>query len=301
MATIKENIDANIESRIDAKESMYSVSKEDVTESMRDLLKYLGATPANEDLFYDRGLFVYTLSPMAVYVSKQQNVSGDVTDQANWLKITSEGLPYLVSGTDVVVTVVPYQPSNYYVPYSIDLAEDTGKLIDLRLSGIAATNTAQLAYTIALTTAGSVNGSSVMIKTDTKGVGMHLLTIDGTYSERLASGGTYIFTKTTDVDDADGYIITKIAQEGIKTITASPMLVSPGKFLASSGGIFQLPLAAGIGGEVVELIFINTNPSPNTIGNSGSDTLVNIGGLGYLNVPSMKFTSDGIDKWYYTI
>jgi len=249
----------------------------------------------NTDLTYNIGLIVYTASPFAVYVCKVDGATGDVTNQANWLKIAGSGLPYLVADTEVDVNVVAYQTSNYYVPKAIVLAEKTGTFFDLRLSGIAATNISQLAYAITISTVGSIEGSSIFIKTDNKGVGMSTLVVDGTYNERLEAGALYMFTRTTDGEDLDGYILTKIASSGMRRATTTPYLLSTGKYLID-GTTTRLPLALGLEGEEVELILATSGTL--TILLSGSDTLENIGGL-TINRPTNRFISDGISKWYY--
>jgi hypothetical protein len=302
MATIKEGFDNTVDQSIAQKTADYSIAKTDVSNRLLELADLLGATLANADLFYSQGWFAYTLSPFALYCAKQDNVSGDVTVGTNWMLIgsSSTGGGNLVSSTDIIVTVVPYQPSDFYVPYGIDLSVDSGKLISLRLSGVAGTNTSQLAYAVEIDTSGANDGDSVIIQLDNKGIGMSTLSIDGTYNERLCAGGIYLFTKTTDTDDVDGYVLNKIGQSGIRAVTSTPIKVSPGKYLAASGGTFIMPLAAGLEGEEVAIICSATGVSGNSILLSGSDTLVNIGGLGFQNIPLMRLTSDGVSKWYYT-
>lgn len=170
------------------------------------------------------------------------------------------------------------------------------RFFDLRLSGIAATNTSQLAYAITISTVGSIEGSSIFIKTDNKGVGMSTLVVDGTYNERLEAGALYMFTRTTDTEDLDGYILTKIASSGMRKITSTPILLSTGKYLIDGGITSALPLALGLEGEVVELVLATSGTFTPLL--SGSDTLENVGGL-TINRPINKFISDGISKWYY--
>ena len=63
------------------------------------------------------------------------------------------------------------------------------------------------------------------------------------------------------------------------------------------GGAIRLPLALGLGGESVDLLLASAGSFvPNL---SGSDTIVNVGSLEYTR-PLMKYTSDGINKWYYS-
>jgi len=258
----------------------------------------------NTDLTYNIGLIVYTASPFAVYVCKVDGATGDVTNQANWLKIAGSGLPYLVADTEVYLAVVGYQTSNYYISGQdfppINLALKAGTLFDLRIEDTSnSTNTVQVAYAIEIDTNGSIEGTSIIIKLDNKGVGMATLLVDGTYSERLAFGSTYLFTKTTDVNDIDGYILTKIGSSGIRAILGNSGIASPGKYIAPPNSSIILPLAIGLGGE--ECIFIREFVGlPFTVYPSGSDTIVNTDGLLY-DRSLMKFTSDGINKWYYTV
>lgn len=292
---IKEAEIATINAAIAEKTDIYSVSTADMADRFKELVALLGAILVNPDLTYNIGLFVYTESPYAIYACKVDGADGDVSNQANWLKIAGSGLPYLVADTEVDVNVVAYQTSNYYVPKAIVLAEKAGTFFDLRLSGIAATNISQLAYAITISTVGSIEGSSIFIKTDNKGVGMSTLVVDGTYNERLEAGALYMFTRTTDTEDLDGYILTKIASSGMRKITSTPILLSTGKYLIDGGITSTLPLALGLEGEVVELVLTSGTFTPLL---SGSDTLENVGGL-TINRPINKFISDGISKWYY--
>lgn len=295
--SIKESAIANINTAIADKTEILSVTTADVADRLKELVALLGAILVNVDLTYNVGLVVYTASPFAVYVCKVDGSSGDVSNQTNWLKIAGNGLPYLVADTEVYDTTVAYQAGNYYVPLAINLASKAGTFFALRLNGIAATNITQIAYALTIDTTGSIEGSSVIIQLDNKGVGMATLVIDGTYNERLAFGSTYLFTKTTDSDDADGYILTKIASSGIRTMTSGPFTASPGKYLLGGGNAIVLPLAAGLQGEEVEVIL----SSAGTLGvtQTGGDTLGNIGSLAF-TLPRMRFISDGVSKWYFT-
>jgi len=292
---IKEAEIATINAAIANKTDLMSVTTADIADRFKELVALLGAILVNPDLTYNIGLIVYTATPFSVYVCKVDGAGGDVSNQTNWLKIAGSGLPYLVADTEVDVNVVAYQTSNYYVPKAIVLAEKTGTFFDLRLSGIAATNISQLAYAITISTVGSIEGSSIFIKTDNKGVGMSTLVVDGTYNERLEAGALYMFTRTTDGEDLDGYILTKIASSGMRRATTTPYLLSTGKYLID-GTTTRLPLALGLEGEEVELILATSGTL--TILLSGSDTLENIGGL-TINRPTNRFISDGISKWYY--
>lgn len=293
---IKESEKATVASRITDKTVDYAIAKQDVGTTFDEIIDLLGAVLVNPDLTYPIGFIVYTASPYAIYVCKVNDSTGVVTNQTNWLKIAGSGLPYLVADTEVDVNVVAYQPSNYYIPKAIVLSEKAGTFFDLRLSGIAATNTSQLAYAITISTTGSIEGSSIFIKTDNKGVGMSTLVVDGTYNERLESGALYMFTKTTDSDDLDGYILTKISSGGMRFITTPPILLSTGKYLINGGTTSTLPLALGLEGESVELVLATAGTFTPLL--SGSDTLENIGGL-TINRPINRFISDGISKWYY--
>lgn len=293
---IKEAEIATIDAAIADKTDIYSVTTADIADRFKEIVALLGAILVNPDLTYNAGLFVYTTSPYAIYACKVDGANGDVTNQTNWLKIAGSGLPYLVADTEVDVNVVAYQTSNYYVPKAIVLAEKAGTFFDLRLSGIAATNISQLAYAITISTVGSIEGSSIFIKTDNKGVGMSTLVVDGTYNERLEAGALYMFTRTTDTEDLDGYILTKIASSGMRKITSTPILLSTGKYLIDGGITSTLPLALGLEGEVVELVLATSGTFTPLL--SGSDTLENVGGL-TINRPTNRFISDGISKWYY--
>lgn len=293
---IKESEKATIASRITDKTVDYAIAKQDVGTTFDEIVDLLGAVLVNPDLTYPIGFIVYTASPYAIYVCKVNDSDGVVTNQTNWLKIAGSGLPYLIADTEVDVNVVAYQPSNYYIPKAIVLSEKAGTFFDLRLSGIAATNTSQLAYAITISTTGSIEGSSIFIKTDNKGVGMSTLVVDGTYNERLESGALYMFTKTTDSDDLDGYILIKISSGGMRFITTPPILLSTGKYLINGDTSSTLPLALGLEGESVEIVLATAGTFTPLL--SGSDTLENIGGL-TINRPINRFISDGISKWYY--
>lgn len=293
---LKEAEIANIDAAIADKTDIYSVTTADVANRFKELVALLGAILVNPDLTYNVGLIVYTTSPFAIYVCKVDGATGVVSNQTNWLKIAGSGLPYLVADTEVDVNVVAYQSSNYYIPKAIILADKAGTFFDLRLSGIAATNTSQLAYAITISTTGSIEGSSIFIKTDNKGVGMSTLVVDGTYNERLEAGALYMFTKTTDGEDLDGYILTKICSSGMRRITINSVLLSTGKSLVDGTANYTLPLALGLEGEEVELVLATSGTL--TISLSGGDTLENIGGL-TINRPINRFISDGISKWYY--
>jgi len=293
---IKEAEISNINSAIANKTDIYSVTTEDVADRFKEIVALLGAILVNPDLTYNIGLIVYTASPFSVYVCKVNGANGVVSNQANWLKIAGSGLPYLVADTEVEVNVVAYQPDDYYVPKAIVLPEKAGTFFDLRLSGIAATNFSQLAYAISINTTGSIEGSSIFIKTDNNGVGMNTLSVDGTYNERLEAGALYMFTKTTDTDDLDGYILTKISRIGMRRMTVSPFVSSTGRILVDGGATIVLPMALGLGGEDIEVVLATSGTLGVSL--SGSDSLVNTGGLP-LNRPIMRFISDGIDKWYY--
>ena len=291
---------ATINAAIADKTDIYSVSTADIADRFKELVTLLGARLVNPDLTYNIGLFVYTESPYAIYACKVDGADGDVSNQTNWLKIAGSGLPYLVADTEVDLAVVGYQTLDYYIPLPINLALKAGTLFDLRIEDTSgSTNTVQIAYAIEIDTNGSIEGTSIIIKLDNKGVGMATLLVDGTYSERLAFGSTYLFTKTTDVNDIDGYILTKIGSSGIRAILGNSGIASPGKYIAPPNSSIILPLAIGLGGE--ECIFIKKFVGlPFTVYPSGSDTIVNTDGLLY-DRSLMKFTSDGINKWYYTV
>ena len=293
---IKEAEIATINAAIADKTDIYSVTTADVADRFKELVALLGAILVNPDLTYNIGLIVYTATPFSVYVCKVDGAGGDVSNQTNWLKIAGSGLPYLVADADVVVNMVSYQYSDYYVAEPINLAANAGKMFDLRLTGVTVSNTSQLGYAVAITTTGAIAGSSLFIKSDCKGVGMHTLLVDGTYSERLEAGATYLFTKTYDVEDLDGYILIKLGRSGMKLGTTFAYKVSTGKTLINGGSTITLPLASGLEGEDVEIILATSGTL--TILLSGSDTLENIGGL-TINRPTNRFISDGISKWYY--
>lgn len=296
MSNIKDSEKQTVASRITNKSVDYSIAKQDVGTTFNEIIDLLGAVLVNPDLTYPLGFIVYTASPYAVYACKTNDALGVVSNQNNWLKIAGSGLPYLVADTEVDVNVVAYQPSNYYVPKTIVLSEKAGTYFDLRLSGIAATNTSQIAYAITINTVGSIEGSSIFIKTDNKGVGMSTLVVDGTYNERLEAGALYMFTKTTDTEDLDGYILTKISSSGMRRATTTPFTLSTGRYLIDGGTTTILPLALGLEGESVELVLATSGTL--TIQLSGSDTLENVGGL-TINRPINRFISDGVSKWYY--
>ena len=291
---------ATINAAIADKTDISSVSTADIADRFKELVALLGAILVNPDLTYNIGFFVYTESPYAIYACKVDGADGDVSNQTNWLKIAGSGLPYLVADTEVDLAVVGYQTLDYYIPLPINLALKAGTLFDLRIEDTSgSTNTVQIAYAIEIDTNGSIEGTSIIIKLDNKGVGMATLLVDGTYSERLAFGSTYLFTKTTDVNDIDGYILTKIGSSGIRAILGNSGIASPGKYIAPPNSSIILPLAIGLGGE--ECIFIKKFVGlPFTVYPSGSDTIVNTDGLLY-DRSLMKFTSDGINKWYYTV
>ena len=291
---------ATINAAIADKTDISSVSTTDIADRFKELVALLGAILVNPDLTYNIGLFVYTESPYAIYACKVDGADGDVSNQTNWLKIAGSGLPYLVADTEVDLAVVGYQTLDYYIPLPINLALKAGTLFDLRIEDTSgSTNTVQIAYAIEIDTNGSIEGTSIIIKLDNKGVGMATLLVDGTYSERLAFGSTYLFTKTTDVNDIDGYILTKIGSSGIRAILGNSGIASPGKYIAPPNSSIILPLAIGLGGA--ECIFIKKFVGlPFTVYPSGSDTIVNTDGLLY-DRSLMKFTSDGINKWYYTV
>ena len=296
---IKEAERATINAAIAEKTDIYSVTTTDIADRFKEIVALLGAILVNPSLTYNVGLIVYTASPFAVYVCKIDGATGDVTNAANWLKIAGSGLPYLVADTEVEITIITGDSySNYYIPYPILLSAKAGVLFDLRITGVATTNYGQVGYGITIDTTGSINGSSILIKTDNKGVGMSTLLVDGTYSERLEAGATYLFTRTTDVQDIDGYVLTKMGSSGIKIqADGGNFTASTGKYIVMGGGAIRLPLALGLGGESVDLLLASAGSFvPNL---SGSDTIVNVGSLEYTR-PLMKYTSDGINKWYYS-
>jgi hypothetical protein len=293
---IKEAEIATIDAAIADKTDIYSVTTADVADRFKEIVALLGAILVNPDLTYNIGLIVYTASPFSVYVCKVDGATGDVTNQTNWLKIAGSGLPYLVADTEVDVTNVSYQSSDYYVSKTIVLSEKAGTLYDLRLTGVTVSNTSQLGHAIAITTTGSIEGSSIILKTDCKGVGMSTLLVDGLYSERLEAGATYLFSKSYDAEDLDGYILIKIGRSGMKLGSTYAYKVSTGKTLINGGTTITLPLALGLEGEDVEIVLATAGTL--TVLLSGSDSLVNVGGLA-LTLPIMRFVSDGVDKWYY--
>lgn len=293
---IKEAERATINAAIAEKTDIYSVTTTDIADRFKEIVALLGAILVNPSLTYNVGLIVYTASPFSVYVCKIDGATGDVTNAANWLKIAGSGLPYLVADAEVVVSMVSYQSTDYYVAEPINLASNAGKLYDLRITGVTNSNTSQLGYAVAITTTGAIAGSSLFIKTDTKGVGMSTLLVDGAYSERLEAGATYLFSKTYDTDDLDGYILIKLGRSGMKIGSTYAYKVSTGKTLINGGSTITLPLALGLEGEDCEIVL--ATPGTLTVLLSDSDSLNNIGGLA-LNRPLMRFISDGVDKWYY--
>ena len=189
---IKEAERATINAAIAEKTDIYSVTTTDIADRFKEIVALLGAILVNPSLTYNVGLIVYTASPFAVYVCKIDGATGDVTNAANWLKIAGSGLPYLVADTEVEISIITgASNSDYYIPYPILLSAKAGLLFDLRITGVLATNYGQVGYGITIDTTGSINGSSILIKTDKNGVGMSTLLVDGTYSERLEAGATY--------------------------------------------------------------------------------------------------------------
>jgi len=297
MSNIKDSEKATVASRITDKTVDYSIAKQDLGTTFDEIIDLLGAVLVNEDLTYPVGFVVYTASPYAIYACKVEDADGDVTNQTNWLKIAGSGLPYLVADTEVEISIITgASGSNYYIAFPILLSSKAGVFFDLRITGVSATNSGQVGYGITIDTTGSIEGSSVLIKTDNNGVGMSTLLVDGLHSERLEAGATYMFTRTTDVQDTDGYILTKIGTSGIKILsTGTSFIASTGKYIVVAGGSFVLPLAASLGGESIEVLLASAGSFVPTL--SGSDTIVNIGALAYTR-PLMKYTSDGVDKWY---
>lgn len=292
---IKESEIATINDAIANKTDLMSVTTADVADRFKELVALLGAILVNTDLTYNIGLIVYTASPFAVYVCKVDGATGDVTNQANWLKIAGSGLPYLVADTEVdIAIIVGSQSVPYYIPFPIVLSEKAGALFDLRISGRSATNNEPLAYAITISTANCIEGSSIIIRTDTNTRGMHTLVVDGVYNERLQAGATYLFSKSTDIDEAKGYVLIKIAEGGMCTGMVTSLIVSTGKTLIGNQTC-TLPLALGLLGEVCEII--TTVALAKTVLTSGSDTIVNTGSYTY-DKPSLRFISDGVDKWY---
>jgi len=300
MSNIKDSEKATVASRITDKTVDYSIAKQDLGTTFDEIIDLLGAVLVNEDLTYPVGFVVYTASPYAIYACKVEDADGDVSNPTNWLKIAGSGLPYLISDTEVYDTVVAYQGSNYYVSLAIDLNAKAGCFFALRLTGIAATNVSQLGYAVTVDATTALEGTSIILQTDTNGIGFSTLAITtsyGTYNEKLAMGSTYLLLKTTDTTDTDGYILTKIASTGIRDVTTSGFISSIGKYLVPAGASFQLPLAVGLFGEQVQLLLKASGSITPSL--SGSDSIVNVGSLSY-NLPKMTFTSDGVDKWYYT-
>lgn len=301
---IKEAEIATIDTNIADKTDIYSVTTADVADRFKEIVALLGAILVNPDLTYNIGLIVYTASPFSVYVCKVDGATGDVANQTNWLKIAGSGLPYLVAGVDVYDTTVPFQSEDYYVPVAINMSVSAGKLFCLLLNGVQpATNSKQIGYAITLTTTGSIDGSSILIQTDCNGVGMSTLQIDTIYNERLEAGATYLITKTYDSDLSTGYNISKIGSGGIKEMIAGQVLfkVSTGKTLinGATNANITLPSASGLGGEECIIIRSETCSSLSAVNASAGDSIINVDSLLY-NRPYMRFTSDGIDKWYYS-
>jgi len=296
---IKEAEIATIDTAIADKTDIYSVTTADVADRFKELVALLGAILVNPDLTYNIGLIVYTASPFAIYGCKVDGATGDISNQTNWLKIAGAGLPYLVADTEVEISVITgASNSDYYIPYPIILSAKAGVLFDLRITGVATTNYGQVGYGITIDTSGSIEGSSVLIKTDMNGVGMSTLVVDETNYERLEAGATYLFTKTTDLQDDNGYILTKVSGGSIKIQgDGGSFTASIGKYIVVAGGGLKLPLAEELGGKSVELFLASAGTFGVTL--TGSDSIVNIASLTY-DRPLMKFTSDGVDKWYYS-
>jgi hypothetical protein len=293
---IKEAEIATIDAAIADKTDIFSVTTADIADRLKEIVDLLGAILVNPSLTYNIGLIVYTASPFAVYVCKVDGADGDVTNQTNWLKIAGSGLPYLVADTEVdIAIIVGSQAVPYYIPFPIVLSEKAGALFDLRISGRSATNSEPLAYAITISTTNCIEGSSIFIKTDTNTRGMHTLVVDGVHNERLQAGATYLFSKSTDVDVINGYVLIKIANGGMCTGMVTSLVVSTGKTLIGNQTC-TLPLALGLLGEECEII--TTVATAKTVLTSGSDTIVNTGSYTY-DRPSLRFISDGVDKWYF--
>jgi len=114
---IKESEIATINDAIANKTDLMSVTTADVADRFKEIVALLGAILVNPDLTYNIGLIVYTASPFAVYVCKVDGATGDVTNQANWLKIAGSGLPYLVADTEVYISAITgASNSDYYIP-----------------------------------------------------------------------------------------------------------------------------------------------------------------------------------------
>jgi len=114
---------------------------------------------------------------------------------------------------------------------------------------------------------------------------------------------TYLITKTYDSDLSTGYNISKIGSGGIKEMIAGQVLfkVSTGKTLinGATNANITLPSASGLGGEECIIIRSETCSSLSAVNASAGDSIINVDSLLY-NRPYMRFTSDGIDKWYYS-
>ena len=311
MSNIKESEKIAVASRITNKVDDYSIAKTDVANTFNEIIDLLGAVLVNVDIIYPKGFVVYTASPFSVYVAQVNDVTGDTSNATNWLKIAGSGLPYLVSNTEVYDAVLAYQTSDYYVDIDIDLNLKAGSFFCFRFNGNITSNTHQIGYNIAVDATTALEGTSIILQTDNKGIGFSLLEITtsvGTYNEKLAKGSTYLLTKTTDIVsevggfDLDGYILTKLASSGLSEITAYQYTVSTGKYIGIGGGAIKLPLAVGLAGE--EVIYISNSSGTTTVATSDDglgnyDILMNIEGLSY-TLPYKRFTSDGVNKWYYT-
>ena len=297
---IKEAEIATINAAIADKTDIYSVTTADVADRFKEIVALLGAILVNPTLTYNIGLIAYTASPFEVYVCKVDGATGVVTNQTNWLKMAGSGLPYLVADTEVYDTNVAKQDSNYYVDLNIDMNTQSGVLFALRFVNKDGSQTTQLGYNVLVDAVSALEGTSIILQTDNNGIGyskLQITTSAGVYNEKLAISSTYLLTKTTDVNDIDGYILTKLASTGGRLLTVTGSTLSTGKYFVPNDCTVQLPLAVKMEGETVTLIL--TASGSITVNTSGSDGINNIGGLSY-NLPKMTFTSNGIDKWYYT-
>jgi len=302
MATIKNNLKATVASRITDKTVDYSIAKTDVGNTFDDTIDYLGATLANVDLYYDKGMFVYKTDPYGVvqyYVSIQDNVLGDVSVGANWTKLAI-GNAGLISNFVQVYTEAAHYVGDYYIDYSLTLADENGKYFYMQIGGEARTTASVLGYNIILDLTNANDGDCIIFDMDTMGSGQSQFVV-GEDMWKLSNNATYLVTYSTVPINGYNYTFRKIAERGFTAKSQVSPLVGTGKVLVTGANkTVTLPLVGyGNEGETVQVL-VQGAGTVTTI-NTWDDS-IDWGGRTPLPLEagSLTFISNGTSLWILT-
>lgn len=210
----------------------------------------------------------------------------------------------LVSATDVVNVTVPAKTEDYYIPYTVTMGVDSGKLIQLNLQSASTTQYGTVAFQVNIDNSLGNDGDSLLLDMRNflgeSQINVYPDGFDGGYDgDLLASNTLYLFTKSPNASDTTGFILTPLSTTGMRTLpNAAGATFSAGRFLMTVSQPINLPYSSHFKGQRIEVLCAG-GVTVSGVNVKEGDNLVNRDSLSY-NRSRLLFTSDG-QHWYYTV